>query len=265
MSHRGRVMVTLALAAVAGAGLYVFGPGTAGPAVVEQETAPATAAGLPADLRPIYSARTTDKVLALTFDISWGNRTWPGVLDILRQENVKATFFLSGPWAQKHPEAVRQIVADGHEIASHGHRHDNFSSLGRAGTAENIQAAHAILREVSGQEPHLVRPPNGDFDAVSLQATRDVGYQTVIWSVDSLDWKNPGVGAMVTRVLSLAHPGAIILFHASDSSKQVRQALPPVIRGLRQQGYSFLTVGEMLKRYGPDPNGCIRVPGRTGC
>ncbi|BDG60901.1 polysaccharide deacetylase PdaB family [Caldinitratiruptor microaerophilus] len=233
--------------------------------VPEREVAPASAQGMPAHLRPIYSARTADPVLALTFDISWGNRTWPKVLEILEKEQVRATFFLSGPWAQKHPEAVKQIVAGGHEIASHGHRHDNFSRLGRAGTAENIQTAHAILREVSGREPRLIRPPNGDFDAVSLQATRDVGYETVIWSVDSLDWKNPGVGVMVQRVLSLAHPGAIVLFHASDSSKQVHEALPRVIRGLRQKGYAFMTVGEMLARYGPDPTGCIRVPGRTGC
>lgn len=216
-------------------------------------------------LRPVYSARTQEKVAALTFDISWGKEQWPRVLAILKAEGVRATFFLSGPWAQATPEAVQRIVADGHELASHGQRHDNFSRLGRLGTAENIQAAHKILKDLSGQEPRLVRPPNGDFNAVSLQAARDLGYETVLWSVDSLDWKNPGAAAMVQRVLGLAHPGAIILMHASDSSRQIHAALPAIISGLRQQGYQLVTAGALLARYGPDPAGCIRVPGRKHC
>lgn len=225
----------------------------------------APAAPPQAGLRPVYSAKTTDKVLALTFDISWGHRQWPRVLDILKAEGVRATFFLSGPWARDNPEAVRRIVAEGHELASHGHRHDNFSTLGREGTQTNIQTAHAILRELSGRDVRLVRPPNGDFNATSLQATRDLGYETIMWSVDSLDWKNPGAAAMVQRVLDLAHPGAIVLMHASDSSRQIHEALPAIIRGLRVQGYQFLTVGELLQRYGPDPRGCIRVRPNQVC
>lgn len=238
---------------------------TVRPGAVSEEIAATPATAVPAGLRPVYSVKTTEPVVALTFDISWGNRMWPKVLEVLQAEEVKATFFLSGPWAKKHPEAVKAIQAAGHEIASHGQRHDNFSSLGRAGTAANIQAAHAILQELTGTSPRLVRPPNGDFNAVSLQATRDVGYETIMWSVDSLDWKNPGVGVITRRVVDLAHPGAIILMHASDSCKQTDQALPAIIRGLKAKGYRLEPVGPMLQRYGPDPAGCIRVPGRTTC
>lgn len=206
LTRRRRWQLAAAAAVLAVALLAMRGPG----GVREQIVAVTAPAGA---LRPVYSARTQEKVVALTFDISWGKAQWPRVMDILKAEGVQATFFLSGPWARNAPEAVQRIVADGHELGSHGYRHDNFSGLGRHGTAANIQEAHQILKELSGREPRLVRPPNGDFNAVSLQATRDLGYETIMWSVDSLDWKNPGAGAMVRRVLDLAHPGAIILMH----------------------------------------------------
>lgn len=259
--HPGQINRWILAALVAGGLLILF----VQPGAVREEPRAVPAAAVPAELRPVYSVRTDEPVLALTFDISWGNRMWPRVLEVLAAEGVRATFFLSGPWAEKHPEAVRAIQAGGHEIASHGQRHDNFSTLGREGTAANLQAAHAILRELTGTEPRLVRPPNGDFDPVSLRAIRDLGYETVIWSVDSLDWKNPGVETITRRVLTLAHPGAIVLMHASDSCKQTDQALPGIIRGLRQQGYRFETVGSLLQRYEKDPAGCIRAPGRKGC
>lgn len=206
LTRRRQRLLAAAMAVLAVALLAWWRPGRV-QEQIRSVTAPAGA------LRPVYSARTQEKVVALTFDISWGKQQWSRVLDILKAEGVAATFFLSGPWAQNVPEAVQRIVADGHELASHGQRHDNFSRLGRHGTAENIQAAHKILQELSGRAPRLIRPPNGDFNAESLRATRDLGYETIMWSVDSLDWKNPGAGAMVNRVLTLAHPGAIILMN----------------------------------------------------
>lgn len=223
------------------------------------------AQAVPAELRPVYSARTRDPVLALTFDISWGEKMAPRVLDVLKAHAVRATFFLSGPWARNHPDLVRRIVADGHEIASHGQRHDNLSTLGRDGVLANVRAADAILREMTGAQPRYLRPPNGDFNATSLAATRDAGYQTIMWSIDSLDWKNPGVGVITRRSVDLAHPGGIILMHASDSCKLTDRALPDILQGLKAKGFTITTVGELLSRYPPDPRGCIRVPGRTQC
>ncbi len=208
VASRYRKWVWPAVVAVVAGSLLIRPAGV----VREQYVAVTAPAG---SLRPVYSARTEEKVVALTFDISWGKEQWPRVMDILKTEGVQATFFLSGPWAQQVPEAVQRVVADGHELASHGQRHDNFSKLGRHGTAENLQTAHKILKELVGKDPKLVRPPNGDFNTESLTATRDLGYETIMWSVDSLDWRNPGADAMVRRVLTLAHPGAIILMHAT--------------------------------------------------
>lgn len=207
---------------------------------------------------PLYYIRPRGKTVALTFDISWGNKTLGPVLQILRENGTRATFFLSGPWSEHHPDLVKAIVADGHEIASHGQEHVNLSQYDGAAVAKNISDAHAILERVSGQKPRFFRPPNGDFDDLVVGTAREVGYETVIWSVDSLDWKNPGADYMIRRVTELAFPGAIILFHASDSSRQVHLALPPVIENLKEQGYRPVTLGELYDRGEParrDPRG----------
>jgi polysaccharide deacetylase family sporulation protein PdaB len=228
------------------------------PALAEHDReAPPASATLQPGLRPIYSAKTDQKVVALTFDISWGQAMAPKVLDILKQENLKATFFLSGPWSKNHTELVSRIKNDGHEIESHGQAHVDLNTLGREGTARNISEAHAILQQMTGRAPTYIRPPNGAFDKNSVQAAKDLGYATVIWSVDSLDWKNPGVETIINRTTRLIHPGAIILMHASDSCKQTDQALPVVIRTLRQEGYTFVALDDLIRKYGVDMNGHI--------
>ncbi len=207
---------------------------------------------------PLFYVRPAGKAVTLTFDISWGSQTAPRVLSILKEQGVKATFFLSGPWSKHHPEIVRAIVAGGHEIASHGQEHENLSRFDKGGIVQNIASAHRILKEVSGREARFFRPPNGDYDDLVVDTARELGYETVIWSVDSLDWKNPGADYMTRRVLDQAFPGAIILFHASDSSRQVHQALPAVIRGLRERGYKLVTLGELYDTGQPvhdDPRG----------
>lgn len=241
--------------------LLIGGARVVSPVVHERnEAAPVTAeAGgvTRKSLRPIYSAQTDQKVVGLTFDISWGKVMGPKVLDVLKQENVKATFFLSGPWAKNHVEMVKRIQADGHQIESHGQAHVDLNTLGLEGAAKNIAQAHTILEQLTGRASTYIRPPNGAFDKVSAQAAKNLNYETVIWSVDSLDWKNPGVDVIINRSVKLIHPGAILLMHASDSCKQTDQALPTVIKQLREKGYKFALLDDLIREYGVDENGYI--------
>lgn len=207
---------------------------------------------------PIFYVKTAERVAALTFDISWGEKSPTAVLDILRQSSQRATFFLSSPWSKKHPDVVRRIAADGHEVASHGEDHINMSQYPMEVVHENIAKAHAVLVELSGQTPRFLRPPNGDYDDMVIHTARSLGYETVIWSVDSLDWKNPGADYLVRRVVGDIFSGAIILFHASDSARQTPEALPAVLDRLAAQGYRLVTLGELMA-FGPavreDPRG----------
>ncbi|WP_003543992.1 polysaccharide deacetylase family sporulation protein PdaB [Desulfotomaculum nigrificans] len=195
----------------------------------------------------IYKVQTDKKVAALTFDISWGTRVPGPVLDILKKNKIKATFFISGPWAKKYPEFPKRIVAEGHEIASHGEEHVNLSQYAKEDVKKNIMTAHNKIKEVTGVAPNLIRTPNGDWNDMVISTAEELNYKVIQWSVDSLDWKKPGVEAIINRVLNKIHPGAIILMHASDTCLQTPDALPRVLQGLKQQGYQLVTVSELLK------------------
>lgn len=149
---------------------------------------------------------------------------------------------------------VQRIVNDGHEVASHGNQHIDLNTLGKQEIKEEILTAHKDLKAVSGKDVNLIRTPNGAYDNKVIQAANEVGYKAIQWSVDSLDWKKPGPQAVIDNVLN-GHrpgkgvkPGAIILFHASDSAPDTVPALPVVLKKLKEQGYTLLPVGELLAR-----------------
>jgi len=203
-------------------------------------------------LKPIYSVNVNTKSIGLTFDISWGEKTAEPILDILKQEGVRATFFLSSPWADKHQELVKRMVAEGHEIGSHGNRHIDLNTLGAEEIEKEITSAQQVLEQITGKKVRLIRTPNGAYNNKVIATADKLGYRAIQWSVDSLDWKRPGPSAVINNVLngsragSGAKPGDIILFHASDSAPDTIQALPPVIRSLKSKGNTLLPVGQLL-------------------
>ncbi len=201
----------------------------------------------------IYSVQTDKKWIALTFDISWGeHRTLP-ILKVLENKKVKnATFFLSSPWVKSHPDIVKEIVKSGFEIGSHGHRHLNYSTLNEDEIRREIVTARNIIKEETGITTHLIRMPNGDFDKRVLRIADELNYKVIQWDTDSLDWMNKGVDQIVNRVIKKAHPGDIVLLHASDSCKQTHLALPTIIDKLRADGYSFVTVTQLLNQVSID-------------
>jgi polysaccharide deacetylase family sporulation protein PdaB len=197
----------------------------------------------------IYSVQTDKKIIALTFDISWGEKRTEPILKILEDKGVKnVTFFLSSPWSKTHPEIVDHIKKDGFEIGSHGNKHSNYSSLSDEEIRKQISIAHGALTELIGKEPNLIRMPNGDFDKRVLRIANEMGYSVIQWDTDSLDWMNKGVDTIINRVVSKAHPGDIVLLHASDSCKQTHEALPVIIDQLKAKGYQFVTVSELIKQ-----------------
>lgn len=231
--------------------LFLTGLFAVGIVIVEQrdvsvfdKTIPASGGNEPA---AIYSVPTDKKRVALTFDISWGDKRPGPILDILEQKQVdKVTFFLSSPWAENHPDIVQRIVDAGYEIGSHGHKHINYSRLSEEEIRQQIVKADEILHKLTGTKPTLIRLPNGDFDKRVLKVADSLGYTVIQWDTDSLDWMNPGVDKIVQRVVNNVHPGDIILMHASDSCKQTHLALPVIIDKLREKGYELVTVSELI-------------------
>lgn len=205
-----------------------------------------------AKLKPIYSATVQTPAIGLTFDISWGEKTAEPILDILKQQGVHATFFLSSPWADKHQPLVKRMVLEGHEIGSHGNRHIDLNTLGAPEIENEINTSQQVLEQITGHSIRLIRTPNGAYNNKVIATAHKLGYRVIQWSVDSLDWKRPGASAVINNVLNGiqpghgAKPGDIILFHASDSAPDTVQALPTVLQRLKEKGYSLIPVGKLL-------------------
>lgn len=236
------VMVALVVIAV----VVVTNPGP---------TSGVTAPLSPSDRFSLRDVTTDKKAAALTFDISWGTKMPEKVFHILEKEHVPATFFVSGPWAKQNAQLVRQMAEKGYEVESHGWAHVNYTGLSSQGVQDNITKANQVIQQITGTRPTFVRPPNGDFSPRTIQAAKAVGYTTVTWGTDSLDWMNPGVETIIRRVVTRIHPGDIVLLHASDTCKQTDQALPTIIQDLRQKGYHLVTMKTLLSYGTPNYRG----------
>ena len=203
-------------------------------------------------LKPIYSVNVATPAIGLTFDISWGEKMAEPILDILKREGIHATFFLSSPWADKHQTLVKRMVAEGHEIGSHGNRHIDLDTLGTGDIENEITTSQKVLENITHQKIRLLRAPNGAYNNKVIATADQLGYRVIQWSVDSLDWKRPGATAVINNVLNGnrsgggAKSGDIILFHASDSAPDTVQALPPIIQHLKNKGQTLMPVGELL-------------------
>lgn len=197
--------------------------------------------------KAVDSIETDEKKIALTFDISWGDERAIPILDVLKKLSINnATFFLSGAWAERHPEVVERIVEDGHEIGSLGFRYEHYTKLEADEISRDIRLSEQVLYALTDQVPTLIRPPHGSFDDRVLSIAEQQNYTVVHWSVDSHDWKNPGIEQIVTNVVTPLTGGEIVLLHASDSAKQTAEALPFIIERLKKEGYQFVTVTELL-------------------
>jgi peptidoglycan-N-acetylglucosamine deacetylase len=187
-----------------------------------------------------------EKDLALTFNIGWGDEKAEPILDTLKKENVKsATFFLSGSWAERHPDIVERIVKDGYEIGLLGYNYEDYSELEDNKIRKDILQAQEAFRKLNVKNIKLLRAPTGHFDERTLKIANQYGFTVVHWRIDSKDWQNPGVKTIVENV-SKAEKGDIVLLHASDSAKQTAEALPQIIDNIQQKGLKLVTVSELI-------------------
>ncbi|MFF2479679.1 polysaccharide deacetylase family protein [Paenibacillus sp. NPDC058071] len=195
----------------------------------------------------VYNVKIRNKCIALTFDVGWGKKVLSPVLDTLSANHVnKATFFLSSTWVKERPQLALKVKARGYEIGSHGQLHENYTEHTNAWIIREVKQAQNTINRVTGIKCRLFRTPNGDMDQRVVRLLGKLGYKTIHWNVDSLDWKNPGIKNIIQRSSTNVKSGDILLFHASDSARQTAKALPSILRRLRRQGFQFVTVSELL-------------------
>lgn len=196
----------------------------------------------------IKKVPTTHKVVALTVDDGPHYQTTPQILAVMREKNVKLTLFILGANAEKHPEILAQAVADGHEIATHAYSHQWLSKIDISQVGEELDHAEKVITMVA-PKPTLFRPPGGAYNDRILEETAKRGYTTILWSVDAGDWRQPSVNYLVTDVMKHIEPGSIVLFHDGQYPLPTPEAIGIIIDRLREQGYSIVTVSELLQYY----------------
>ena len=195
-------------------------------------------------LLPIYNIETNDKIISLTFDCAWGAEDMEEILTTLKNENVKATFFVLGEWAEKYPDVIKNIAENGHDIANHSDTHPHIAQLSEEDVKKEIIAANKKIETISGQKNILFRAPYGEYNDTVIKAATDLGYYTIQWNVDSLDWKNPGQEAIINRVTGKISPGSIILMH--NGTQDTAKVLPTLISKLKSEGYTFKPTSEFI-------------------
>ncbi len=198
----------------------------------------------------VLSAGRQSPKVALTFDDVPDPRYTPKVLDVLKRKGVRATFFVVGTRARKHPEIVKRIRREGHAIGNHSFSHPDFSRLSLAHMKEQVLKTEERLLPLAGFRPKLIRPPYGEIRPDQLDWTRREGYTVVNWDVDSSDWRQLTADQVFRNVTRAVRPGSVVLLHAGGGEGQklsgTVQALPRIIDWLRNHGYQPVTLPELL-------------------
>ncbi|NLO81924.1 MAG: polysaccharide deacetylase family protein [Clostridiales bacterium] len=198
-------------------------------------------------VRPIYKGTSSVTQVAFECNVVWGTEYVPAMLDLLKDRNIRITFFIGGEWARENPELLRRMTEEGHELGNHGYGHKHHSKLSFEENCREIIMTEKIIEEITGIKTRLFAPPYGDFNNVTLQAADSLGYKTIMWSIDTIDWRGDGVDNIVKRVMKNPHNGAFILMHPTEDTIT---ALPIIIEKLRQKGFEIGRISDLLSNGG---------------
>lgn len=199
-----------------------------------------------ATLKPIDRGNENSKYIAFACNIDWGNEVLLDMLETLNKEKVKITFFVTGRWAKEFPDLMQQIVDSGHEIGSHGYQHLNYETLTLEQNEEQIKKADEILSKHIKEKITLFAPPSGSYNNNTLIASDKLGYKTILWTIDTIDWR---VGStkdvIIDRVLKKDNfNGAIVLMHPMP---ETAKALPVLIELMREKDLKVGRVSDILE------------------
>lgn len=198
------------------------------------------------DPRTITSIPTNRKVVALTIDDGPHPVTTPQILSVLKEKDVRATFFILGENAERHPALVSREVSDGHELAIHAFNHKPLTGLSRIKITEQLDKTAKTITNLSTEIPQLFRPPGGAYNNEVIDIATTLGYSIILWNIDTHDWQRPPANSIVNHVLHNITPGSIILMHDGQYPLPTATAISIIIDSLREQGYEFLTVSDLL-------------------
>ena len=196
-------------------------------------------------LLPIYSVEREDKVCSISFDCAWGTDYTDAILAALDASNVRATWFMVQFWTEKYPEFVKKI-SQKHEIGTHSSTHSYMSKQNAEEIKLELNTSSKAIKDITGKEVELFRPPYGDYDDELIKTASELGYHSIQWDVDSLDWKDLSATDIAMRVINGVKNGSIILMH--NNGLHTAEAVPIILETLKNSGFSFVPIGELIYR-----------------
>lgn len=201
---------------------------------------------------PLEQVRTKEKVISFTINVDWGEEYIPKILEVLDKNSAKVTFFVTGRWAQKNAELVKLMAAKGHQIENHGYYHSHPDKQSISKNKEELLKTEQVILELTGRKTAFYAPPYGERGRNGLAAAVDMGYTTVMWTLDTIDWRPESTPELITqRILDPKvrygvkpeKKGAIVLMHPKQNTLI---ALPRVLSRLGEEGYQLVTIEKLI-------------------
>lgn len=193
--------------------------------------------------KAIYKGSETKNDISLCINIYWGTEYLEDMLKTLNETNAKATFFVGGCWASENVDMLKKIYDAGHEIANHGYYHKDHKLIDYARNVQEIEYTHKLVKELLGIEMKLFMPPSGSYGLQTLEAAEFLGYTTIMWSKDTIDWRDKDVNLIYKRATKNMQNGDIILMHPTECTKN---ALKDIIITNQQNGFNLVTVSQNI-------------------
>lgn len=196
---------------------------------------------------PIYQGKTGQKNVAITVNVDWGEEYIPQMLSEFKKHKTVVTFYVTGTWAEKNRELLKQMSQEGHSIQNHGYKHVHFNTLTPDQMAEQIKKTEKVIAEVTGRKSTFFTPPYGEQNKQLMTVVTELGYDLTMWSVDTIDWQRPDADTIVKRVMNKVHNDAIILMHPTEPTAE---ALPDLLDQLQQDGYNMVPMEKIIVKDG---------------
>jgi len=192
---------------------------------------------------PIFRGNPEKPMVALLINVAWGNEYIPGMLTTLKNSQVKATFFFDGSWVKNNPDLATMINLEGHEIGNHAYSHPDLKLRSRNETVNELKKTNDVIEDTLGIKPIWFAPPSGSFNQETILVANELGMKTILWTVDTVDWKKPATSEMVTRVVSGVSNGAMVLMHPT---KAAFEGLETMIIEIKGKGLRLGTVSDLM-------------------
>ena len=191
-----------------------------------------------------YSGNPDKPYISLMVNVYWGNEYLEQMLEIFLENDIQTTFFVGGTWASKNNELLQKLKDAGHEIGNHGFFHKDQDKLDYAQNKSEILNNHNLIKELLGVEMNLFAPPSGAYSSITLDVAESLGYKTIMWSKDTIDWRDHDASLILKRATTNLNNGDLILMHPTEATVQ---ALSDIIASIKSQGFEIVTVSKNIE------------------